>query len=101
MTIVLKSQNQVLLKPIDAVFVRSPAGPFVGLLLLAIAASAQADETLPTPVRLEQAAARSRAKLKLPRGRAVGPTIPGLRQGAVPQGLAYWKKQNWLLISCY
>lgn len=33
----------------------------------------------------------------------VGPTIPGLRGGqtAIPQGLAYWKKHNWFLISHY
>lgn len=30
-----------------------------------------------------------------------GPVIPGLFQGAVPQGLAYFQENEWLLISSY
>lgn len=30
-----------------------------------------------------------------------GPAIPGLNEDVVPQGLAYWPEQNWLLISGY
>lgn len=30
-----------------------------------------------------------------------GPVIPGLNEDVVPQGLAYWPEQNWLLISSY
>jgi hypothetical protein len=61
----------------------------------------RADAALPALVRLEQAPPRNHAKLKLPKSHIVGPALPGLRQGAVPQGLAYWEKSNWLLISCY
>ncbi|MCU6708365.1 hypothetical protein M6D81_06520 [Paenibacillus sp. J5C_2022] len=30
-----------------------------------------------------------------------GPVIPGLKQGAIPQGLAYMPENDWLLISYY
>ena len=74
------------------------------LLLLALAAapSAQADPALPELVKLQQAAPRAHPRLNLPPEHSVGPTIPGLTggQGAIPQGLAYWEQQNWLLISC-
>jgi hypothetical protein len=59
-------------------------------------------QALPKPVVLTQAKkGRAHPKLKLPKGHDAGPVIPGLSQGAVPQGLAYWKAQNWFLLSCY
>ena len=72
-------------------------------VLLATMTPAQPDPKLPPLVELKQAEARPHPKLTLPRGHAVGPTIPGLTkgQGAVPQGLAFWEKQKWFLISCY
>jgi hypothetical protein len=30
-----------------------------------------------------------------------GPFIPGLKQGLVPQGLAYYAERNWLIVSSY
>src|SRR5262245_13271466 len=79
---------------------QSPFFPAALTLLLTTAVSAQPDVPDPNLVRLDQAAPRKAGKLKLPRPHSVGPTIPGLRQGAVPQGLAYWARRNWLLISC-
>lgn len=73
------------------------------LLVLVTGASAQAGPMLPTLVELRQDKPRAHHGLKIPEGHTVGPTIPGLRkgQGAVPQGLVYWQKQKWFLISCY
>jgi hypothetical protein len=71
------------------------------LLLALAAASAQAVPAPPEPVELSQGVVRLHPDLTLPKDHAVGPTIPGLAQGAIPQGLAYWKKQNWFLISHY
>lgn len=72
------------------------------LLLLATEVSAPPDADLPELVQLKQQdKPRPHPKLKLPKDCAIGPIIPGLMQGAVPQGLAHWKAQNWLLISCY
>lgn len=73
----------------------------VHLLLLVPLLSGPADAPLPELVRLEQALPRKHTNLTLPRPHVVGPTIPGLRQGAIPQGLAFWEKQGWFLISCY
>ena len=41
------------------------------------------------------------ANLTLPEGAELGPVIPGLRQGAVPQGLAYSNIHDLLFISSY
>ncbi len=71
------------------------------VVLLALASAASAQPALPTLIELKQAPPRSHDKLKLPRGHTVGPTIPGLHEGAIPQGLAYWSRENWFLISCY
>lgn len=30
-----------------------------------------------------------------------GPAIPGLDQQMIPQGLAYWKQHDWLIVSAY
>lgn len=30
-----------------------------------------------------------------------GPLIPGLDEGHIPQGIAYWKDKDWLIISSY
>lgn len=68
------------------------------VLLLATVVAAQPVPKLPRLVDLKQAGVRPHPKLALPR-HAVGPTVPGLRQGAVPQGLAYWEKHDWFLIS--
>ncbi|HUQ68660.1 MAG TPA: hypothetical protein VM165_04000 [Planctomycetaceae bacterium] len=70
------------------------------ILLLGTAWPSQA-EPVPRLIRLEQAPPRLKAQAKLPPVATLGPVIPGLRQGAVPQGLAYWKRQNWLFVSCY
>lgn len=70
------------------------------LLSLATVVSAQPEPKQLELVELEQAERRTHGKLKVPK-HEVGPTIPGLRQGAIPQGLAYWKKPNWFLISHY
>jgi hypothetical protein len=32
---------------------------------------------------------------------AYGPVVPGIKQGLVPQGLAYYADSNWLIISSY
>jgi hypothetical protein len=32
---------------------------------------------------------------------SMGPVVPGLMQDLVPQGLAYWPEQGWLVISYY
>ena len=54
------------------------------------------------PFRLEQSAPRSATKIKPPAVTASpGPIIPGLRQGAVPQGLTFAPERNRLLISHY
>ena len=71
------------------------------LLATATVALAQPPPALPTLVRLEQAAPRAHPKLKLPKPHTVGPVIPGLMQGVTPQGLAFWERQNWFLVSCY
>ncbi|NNJ27082.1 hypothetical protein [Alienimonas chondri] len=52
--------------------------PFAALLLVAVVGPP-----------LTQAPARSFEGLKLPPGTLAGPVIPGLREGAVPQGLAW------------
>jgi hypothetical protein len=70
------------------------------LLLLVTVVSTQPEPQLPEPVVLKQAAARPHPKVKLP-NHGVGPKIPGLAQGAIPQGLVYWEKQDWFLISHY
>lgn len=74
----------------------------VWLLFLTAAtmALAQTGLKLPKRVELKQTDVRPHTKLKLPR-HEVGPTIAGLRQGAIPQGLVYWKKHDWFLISHY
>jgi hypothetical protein len=54
----------------------------------------------PKLIRLEQSPPRSRDGLDLPEGACVGPTIPGLLQDAIPQGLAFLEPQRWFLISC-
>ncbi len=54
----------------------------------------------PKLIRLEQSPPRSRNSLDLPEGAYVGPTIPGLLQDAIPQGLAFLEPQRWFLISC-
>lgn len=55
----------------------------------------------PTPIRLEQATPRNHDRLKFPQPYDIGPIIPGLQQGAVPQGFVFWEPQNWFLISYY
>ncbi|HQY88407.1 MAG TPA: hypothetical protein PK402_07095 [Tepidisphaeraceae bacterium] len=69
-------------------------------LLLATIVFAQPAHQLPAPIDLKQATIRHHPKLTLPE-HVIGPTIPGLSQGAIPQGLAYWPKHNWFLISHY
>jgi hypothetical protein len=64
-------------------------------LLFATTAAAQ-----PPLVELENGAARPHTELHLPK-HTVGPAIPGLKQGATPQGLVYLKKHKLFLISCY
>src|ERR1043165_8185682 len=78
-----------------------PMRTFALLVALTTLAWAQRVPELPKPIDLKQTPARSRAKLRLPKGHSVGPAIPGLKQGANPQGLAFWQQQNWFLISCY
>jgi hypothetical protein len=73
---------------------------FLALLLESLATT-QRTADAPKLVRLEQAPSRIKNVDKLPAAAALGPVIPGLRQGAVPQGLAYWDKAGWLFISCY
>jgi hypothetical protein len=75
--------------------------PLLGGLLLGALASAPAEAAPPDPVRLEQAAPRAGATLAPSQPHTLGPAIPGLGQGAIPQGLAYWPERNWLLISYY
>ncbi|HEX5476960.1 MAG TPA: hypothetical protein VFX09_03815 [Burkholderiales bacterium] len=70
-------------------------------LLFAGLVAAQAEAAPPEPLRLEQAAPRAGATLPPSQPHALGPAIPGLAQGAIPQGLAYWPDRNWLLISYY
>src|SRR5262249_22150188 len=62
--------------------------------------SAQPRSKLPKLVELKQAGVRPHPKLALPK-HDIGPTIPGLRQGAIPQGLVYWEQEDWFLISHY
>ncbi len=50
---------------------------------------------------LVQEPERPHPQLKLPKDAARGPIIPGLQQGAVPQGLAYDVDRGWLLVSMY
>jgi hypothetical protein len=50
---------------------------------------------------LTQRPERPHPQLTLPNDAALGPIIPGLQQGAVPQGLAFYADQNWLLVSLY
>lgn len=72
---------------------------FVPLLLLTTISA----QTGPNPtelVTLTQASPRAHPKLTIPK-HDVGPTVPGLEEGAIPQGLVYWKKRNWFLISHY
>src|SRR5690349_1995590 len=73
----------------------------IGTLLLALTllSSASADTTRPELIWLVQPTHPRPHNLTLPPRHTVGPIIPGLRQGAIPQGLAYWKKQNWFLVS--
>lgn len=66
---------------------------FAALLFTAAHADAQ--------IRLEQAPPRRPGKPDLPKPFRIGPVIPGLHQGAVPQGLAYWPERDCLLISYY
>ena len=71
----------------------------LGAYALLIACEAFA-ATPPELIRLEQSVPRYRDGLDLPTGAVVGPTIPGLMQGAIPQGLAFLEPQRWFLISC-
>jgi hypothetical protein len=50
---------------------------------------------------LTQKPERPHPQLTLPNDAALGPIIPGLQQGAVPQGLAFYADWNWLLVSLY
>jgi hypothetical protein len=71
----------------------------VGFLFIACGAIAGA--TPPELITLKQSAPPARKRTDLPKGAVVGPTIPGLLQGATPQGLAFLEPQQWLLITCY
>ncbi|HUQ71714.1 MAG TPA: hypothetical protein VM165_19450 [Planctomycetaceae bacterium] len=73
----------------------------IAALLIGSMLPGQLNPTTSPLIRLEQAPPRGKLQAKLPAAATLGPVIPGLRQGAVPQGLAYWKRQNWLFISCY
>ncbi|MEK6249272.1 MAG: hypothetical protein N2C12_13905, partial [Planctomycetales bacterium] len=57
-------------------------------------------ESRPT-IELKQSEPRSLEGLALPEPHKLGPVIPGLREGAVPQGLAYWKQIDAYLLSHY
>jgi hypothetical protein len=64
-------------------------------------AFARGQGATPPPVQLTQSSPRNIGKLKLPAGFRLGPVIPGLNEGGVPQGLAYLKDQDSILISLY
>ena len=56
----------------------------------------------PPPGNLQQAAPRKVAEsLRLPATATLGPVIPGLNQGAIPQGMDHWPEQNLLFTSHY
>lgn len=69
--------------------------------LLLILVSLQDDPTRVEPMALRQAPPRPLPQGKVPPNVTPGPVIPGLRQGAVPQGLAFIADRNWFVISCY
>jgi len=50
-------------------------------------------------LRLTQAPPRPLPNRKLPPQVELGPVIPGLRQGAVPQGLAYVAEKDWIVVA--
>lgn len=50
------------------------------------------------PIRLLQTTPRNRPE-NLPDNVSLGPVIPGLAQGAIPQGLAYIPTKDWIVIS--
>jgi hypothetical protein len=50
-------------------------------------------------LRLTQAPPRPLPNSKLPPQVELGPVIPGLRQGAVPQGLAYVAEKDWIIVA--
>src|SRR4051794_11828662 len=72
------------------------------LLVLILAVAAQSQPAGPALRKLVQpVAGRPHTGLTLPPHHALGPVLPGLGQGAVPQGLAFWKERNWFLVSFY
>lgn len=78
-------------------------------LLAACSGSKPATSPAPTPAPSADKAAASPKPLadyskfypKLWSISEDGPEVPGLAEGAVPQGIAYWKEKNWLVISSY
>lgn len=74
---------------------------FAGLPLVLLM-TAGCTSPVPPPSNLEQAAPRKVAKnLRLPDAATLGPVIPGLNQGAVPQGMSYWPEKDLLFTSHY
>ena len=55
----------------------------------------------PVPQLLQKAPREISKDLIDIKSHRLGPVIPGLRQGAVPQGLSYSNKYNLIFISCY
>jgi hypothetical protein len=73
----------------------------LSVCFLLIACETVSAATPPEIINLKQSAPRALGSLALPKGIVVGPTIPGLLQGAIPQGLAFLEPQQWLMITCY
>lgn len=71
------------------------------LLFLLQPALGPQDGNHSTLLALEQATPHSAARFRFPFPHRFGPVIPGLHQGAIPQGLTYMKKEDWLLVSYY
>src|ERR1051325_7966575 len=66
-----------------------------------IPCSAANAAALPDPTALEQNPPRTYRGPALPEPHQVGPALPGLKQGAVPQGVAFVEKPGWWLVSFY
>jgi len=78
------------------------------LLLCLLLLTGCAGGAAPTPAPQTPATAKPAAKVDysgvypaLWKVSDEGPAIPGLGDGVIPQGLAYWKDKNWLIMSGY